>query len=179
MRDWSDIERCIDLKRADIAEAMEARADCAELLKHLATISRPSTGAPLVLLLFARMATPECAWLDGGLHVDAIGEGEKTTFDVLQDLGVGMGERLFPRCTMHAPLTEFARALRRIPAMAGPLEIQAAPNRLLLTVSSAERSRASAPPHPTRAQSSLLLTPPTPGLAFVLPSLASLQKKPK
>ena len=164
-----EIQRCIDLRRAHIEAAVRSREECAALLQHLCAISRPSTGAPLVLLLFARMATPECTWLDGGLQVDAVGTGDTTTFDVLEDLGVGMGERLFPRGVMNAPLSEFTRALRRIPAMAGQLEVQTAPNRLVLSLSSAERLRASAPPNITKAQSSFLLTPPTPGMAFVPP----------
>jgi hypothetical protein len=178
-RGSSEIRRCIDLQRSHIVDAVRSREDCAALLKHLCAISRPSTGAPLVLLLFARMATPECAWLDGGLQVDAIGEGEKTTFDVLQDLGVGMGERLFPRAVMKAPLSEFVRALRRVPAMSGPLEVQASPTRLVLWLSSTARLRASTPPNVTKAQSSFLLTPPTPGVAFVPPGKRSEKGKPR
>jgi hypothetical protein len=173
-----EIRRCIDLRREHVEAAMRSREECASLLKHLCAISRPSTGAPLVLLLFARMATPACVWLDGGLQVDAVAAGETTTFDVLEDLGVGMGERLLPRAVMNAPLPEFVRALRRIPAMASPLQIQASPTRLVLSLSSANRVHASAPPHLTKARSSFLLTPPTPGVAFVLPGKPPDTKKP-
>jgi hypothetical protein len=173
-----EIQRCIDLRRSHVEDAIRTREDCGALLHHLSAISRPSTGAPLVLLLFARMATPACTWLDGGLQIDGVGNGATTTFDVLEDLGVGMGERLFPRAVMNAPLSEFARALRRIPQMAGPFQIQASPTRLVLALSGTARLQASAPPNITQAQSSFLLTPPTPGVAFVPPGQFLTKKKP-
>ena len=122
--DWSRVERCIDVRRGDVESAVATREGCASLLAHLAAISRPMNGAPLVLLLFARMATNACTWLEGGLCVNAIAKGETTVFDVLQDLGVGLRERLLPRTTMTAPLSEFDRAVRRIPSMIAPLTLE-------------------------------------------------------
>lgn len=124
------------------------------------------------------MASSACEWVDGGLYIEATAQGDTTTFDVLQDLGVGMRERLLPRFTMRAPLSEFARALRRIPAMIRPLEVEATEQRIVLTASVSVRRSYPPAPHITDAESSLLLMPPTPGFAFVPPGVNLVPKKP-
>ena len=112
-----------------------------------------------------------------GLHVEATKQGEATSFDVLQDLGVAMRERIFRRLTMRAPLSEFASALRRVPGMVRPLEVHASPERLVFTASDAARRSNPPAPHITEAQSSRLLMPPTPGFAFVPPGFKVAPKK--
>ncbi len=161
-----------------MARAVVSREDCTSFLAHMSAISRPQSGAPLVLLLFARMATHDCAWLEGGLCVDVAPQGENTSFDVLQDLGVGLRERILPRSTMGAPIDEFDRAIRRIPTMIAPLTVERARGQLQLTASSTVR-RASEPAPASIAEvdSAFLLMPPTPGFAFAPPGQALLRKK--
>ena len=178
MRDWAPLQRCIDLRRNDVAEAVATRDECSALFEHLAAISAPSSGAPLVLLVFARMASTACEWVDGGLYIEAVGRGDATEFDVLQDLGVGLRERLLPRFTMRAPLAEFARALRRIPAMIRPLAAEATEHHIVLPASETVRRSYPPAPHITEAESSLLLMPPTPGFGYVPPGVHLVPKKP-
>ncbi len=177
MEDWSHLRRCIDVRRSDVEKAVRTHDGCAELLAHLSTISRPMSGAPLTLLLFARMATTECTWLEGGLHVDAVAAGTDTTFDVLQDLGVGYLERILPRFVMHAPLAEFASALRRVPGMVKPLVVTSSDGRLTLTATEAARRTSDPGLSITELETSALLMPPTPGFAFAPPGLGAAAKK--
>jgi hypothetical protein len=122
------------------------------------------------------MATSSCPWVEGRLRVEATAHGDGTAFDVHQDLAVGLRQRIFPRCTMRAPLSEFGRAVRRIPAMVRPLEVESTAERLVLSASSDSRRPGARSPRLTRKASALLLAPATPGRAFA-PKGAKVSRK--
>src|SRR5260221_5473658 len=89
--------RCIYLTKAEIARAAQSSAECGAIVEHLATIARPHDGAPLLLLLFARLATVACDWLDGDLFI--VLEAHQpwsTRVTVATALGSGMREKVFP-----------------------------------------------------------------------------------
>jgi hypothetical protein len=125
--------------------ATETRESCKALLDQLSTISRPKDGGPLMLLLFARMATVACEWLDGDLRIDLTSQGDVTICNVLTELGQGAGERVFPPLFMNLPLEEFEGAITRVPQMIWPLSLAKRPGLIRLSASTTVRS-STAPP---------------------------------
>src|ERR1700722_20810714 len=87
---WSHLARCLDLQEDDVARAIRSGASTRELLAHLAAISSPDTGVAKVMLVFARMATTACEWLEGGLRVGMTAEGNGTRVELTTDLGGGL-----------------------------------------------------------------------------------------
>jgi hypothetical protein len=160
---WSQVTRCLDLQEADIAEAIRTRQSTQALLAHLAEVSAPDTGAAKVLLVFARMATTACEWLDGGLRVELKPHADGTRVDLATDLGGGLRERVLPPIVLRAPLEEFSRAIDRVPRMVAPLERQGRAGLcLVLTASSLVRSTSAPPPSVEIAPDSLYVRPPAP-----------------
>ncbi len=131
--------RCIDLKRAHIEAGIVTKEDCGALLDHLAYIAEPSTGAPTMLLVFARMATTACVWLDGDLRIELRRDRETIWIDAMTELGGGMGERVFPSIAVHVPFDEFLGAVERLPRLcAGPShDLEPDPRPALATARSA------------------------------------------
>ncbi|HEY6460808.1 MAG TPA: hypothetical protein VIY73_11680, partial [Polyangiaceae bacterium] len=163
--DLAHIARCLDLQAQDVVDAVVARDSARALLEHLARVSAPDTGVAKVLLVFARMATTACDWLDGDLTIDLQLDGNGTRVDVTTDLGGGLRERVFAPLLFHAPLVEFARAIERVPHMVAPLAVRGStPKRVLLSATALIR-RTSIPPAPVAIAPENLfvrLPPPAP-----------------
>jgi len=137
--------RCIHLEKAQIVRASESSGDCRALLAHVAKIAKPHDGAPLLLLLFARLATVACDWLDGDLVIEMEAIPPLTTrVTISTELGPELREKVFPSFDVGAPLDEFTRAVRRIPQMVEPLLVEITSERMILRAS--ERVRSSAIP---------------------------------
>lgn len=129
--------------------AGESSTECRALLEHLAAIAKPRDGAPLMLLLFARIATVACDWLDGDLFIRMDARrpfGTRVT--VATELGLGMREKVFPSFDLNVPLDEFTRAVERIPQMVHPLVAEIAQDQLLLSASAHVRA-STVPPEVT------------------------------
>jgi hypothetical protein len=139
MTDFSHVTRCIEISRDDIILATESRAAFRSFLEQASAVSRPQNGGPLVLLLFSRMATLACDWLDGDLRIELTAQGEYTVVDVQVSVGFGSAERIIPRTTMHVPFAEFGGALDRVPQMIWPLCVTRGSKRMLLRASSEVR----------------------------------------
>jgi hypothetical protein len=138
-------QRCIHLTKPEIVRAAESSSDCRALLDRVARVAKPHDGAPLVLLLFARLATTACDWLDGDLEIEMEALAPLTTrVTIATELGPGWRERVFPTFDLGVPLDEFARAVRRIPRMIEPLLVEMESDRMILRAS--ERVRWSAMP---------------------------------
>jgi hypothetical protein len=136
-------KRCIYLGKAEIVRASAASRDCRALLEHFAVIAKPHDGAPLLLLLFARLATVACDWLDGDLFI--LMEARRpwsTVVTVATELGSGMREKVFPSIELAVPLDEFTGAVARIPQMVHPLVAEIARDQLLLSASEHVRTSA-------------------------------------
>jgi hypothetical protein len=145
---FSHIERCLDLQEQDIVEAITSGDSTRVLLARLASLSAPNTGCAKVLLVFARMATTACTWLDGDLVIELVANGDETVVEAATDLGGGLRERALPTSTLRAPLAEFTRAIDRVPHMIAPLSIRAkSPKRIMLTATATVR-RTTIPPAP-------------------------------
>src|SRR5260221_7157832 len=93
---FTHIERCFELAEEDIASAVESREQTLALLRRMAEISEPNGGAAKSLLVFARMATTACEWLDGDLRVE-IGAGrDRCVVEGGGEAGVGLPQRGAP-----------------------------------------------------------------------------------
>ncbi len=148
MSDFSRIKRGIDLTEPDVASAIESRESTKALLMHFGTIARPNEGVAKVLLVFARMATQACDWLDGDLRVELVGDGDVSIIEILSELGAGIREREFPPIVLNVPLAEFTRAVERVPHLIEPLMIQNKSAKRVVLSATFEVRRSSLPPPP-------------------------------
>jgi hypothetical protein len=143
---FDHIARCISLGNEDVHDAVASRAGTKALLDHMAFIAKPNEGGPKILLIFARMATSACDWLDGELRVEIVGDGEISVIELMTELGGGLRERALPSFAVGVPLSEFVRAVERVPRMIQPLIVKAKTERRLVLVSNVERAGRSLPP---------------------------------
>jgi len=160
---FAHIERCIELQEQDVASAIRGRDETRALLERLAHVSRPNTGTAKVLLVYARMATTACDWIDGDLCVDiAPAEGgEATAIEVCTELGGGLRERTFSPMAFRAPLVEFVRAIERVPHLIAPLAVRTSTARGVTLSAGAVLRRTTAPPPPVSiSPESLFVRPP-------------------
>jgi hypothetical protein len=125
---FAHVSRCLDLTETDFDKGIDTREMCQKLVTQIGKVAKPESGAPKLLLLFARMAQKGCDWLDGALRVDLVGDDQVTVVEVLEDAG-GVRERIFPPVALQVPLSEFSRAVQRVPHMIEPLELVASSKR--------------------------------------------------
>jgi hypothetical protein len=157
------IVRCLDLGEADIVRAVVDREHTKALLTHLVTCSAPNTGVAKALLVFARMATTACDWIDGDLAIEMVPVDGSTRVDVATELGGGLRERVFAPMVFQVPLEEFTRAIERVPHMVAPLRVGTKTPQRIALVASAVVRRTSLPPPPIEiAAESLFLRPASP-----------------
>jgi hypothetical protein len=164
--DFSHLLRCLDVREKDVAEAVVSRESARALLGRLAACSAPNTGVAKVLLVFARIATTACDWLDGDLVIELVGDDEQTVIEALTELGGDLRERLFGPLSFRAPLSEFGRAIERVPHLVAPLAIRSTTARRLTLSASASVRRTTVPPPPIEiATDSLFVPAPAPRAA--------------
>jgi hypothetical protein len=161
---FESIARCLDLQEGHIASAMEGRAETRDLLTHLAAVSSPNSGSAKALLVYARLATNACDWIDGDLAVDLVDDGGRTVVEASTELGGGMRERLFAPITFDTPLDEFARAITRVPHLIAPLSARSVTTRRIRLSALAMVRRTTAPPPPIAIASESLFIAAAPPL---------------
>ncbi len=177
MGNFTHLKRCLELRERDIVTAVEQRALCRELLEHLASISKPNNGAPKVLLVFARMATTACDWIDGELRIEIMGDGDVSVVEMMSELGGGLRERVMPSFGMNVPLTEFTRAVERVPHMIAPLTTKAKSARRVIFTATEETRRTSMPPPMVEiGEDSLFSMPGNPKTPIVARSVLGVQR---
>ncbi len=167
---FAHIARCVDLQERDLS-VVESRATTKALLLHLSSICSPNTGAAKVLLVFSRMATTACGWIDGDLCIDLSARDDETMIEASTVLGGGLRERILAPISFRAPIEEFARAIDRVPHAIAPLGIRArSPGRLSLSATEALR-RTTAPPPPIEISTESLFLQASPPATAAVPSL--------
>ncbi|MGZ3417001.1 MAG: hypothetical protein ACXWUG_13040 [Polyangiales bacterium] len=142
-----EFERCIDIGEEHVSRAILSRQAFRALLDRAAAVSRPEEGGPKVLVALARLATKECAWLEGDLRIELGGDDRRTTITVLNEMGYGYREKLFPDFAMNVPFDEFVRAVRLVPKLISPLLSMSKGGRLVLSATASLR-KTSVPPPP-------------------------------
>lgn len=180
MSEYSHIKRCLELGERDIASAVESRDACKDLLDHLASISKPNDGAPKILLVFARMATTACEWIEGELRIEVVGDGEVSVVELMSELGGGLRERVLPSFGLNVPLIEFTRAVDRVPHMIAPLTTKTkTARRVVFTATEETRKTSMPPPMVEIGEDSLFIVPGTPKVPMVggrMPGVATPMK---
>ena len=159
MADFRNIRSCFGLTPIDVAKAVESRTETKTLLDHLASIARPNQGASKMLLIFARMATSACDWLDGDLRLEIVGDGEVSVFEVLTELGGGLRERALPSFVVKVPLKEFAVAVERVPGMMEPLQVRTKSDRRIVFATAFDERGRTMPPPPVEIADEHLIAP--------------------
>lgn len=140
MSDLGSITRCRDISDELLDAAIEARDDTRALFERAVEIGKPREAGARVLLLFARMASPACDWLEGALRVELTADGDNTVIESVVDIGAGLKERVFPKRTMNVPLDEFASAIRKFPQAIAPMTAESLhPAKVVLLAPEAER----------------------------------------
>lgn len=142
-------ERCIDIGDVDVKRAIVSPDAFGALLDRAAEVSRPGEGGPKVIAALAKLATPECTWLDGALHLELSGDDRSTRVVVNRQPSEGPRLPVFPAFLMNVPYDEFVRAFRLYPKLIAPLHAIQRGGRLLLSTAS-ENDRPSR--HPTVAR---------------------------
>ncbi len=167
---FDHIKRCLDLTERDFDAALDDRDICRALVLRIAAVARPETGAPKVLLLFARMAKLGCYWLEGTLRVELMGDAETTTLEVMTD-SAGLRERVFAPVALAVGLPEFAKAVARLPHMIDPLELVASTKRRMVFVAEIDEQESDETPAIAREslyESTSPSQPPVTPLTFSL-----------
>ena len=112
MSELASIQRCRDITDDHIDAAIESRDATRALLEHALSISKPREAGARVLLVFAKMATSACDWLEGALRVELTRQGVETFIDSYAEIGAGLKERVFSRMAFNVPFEEFVLAIR-------------------------------------------------------------------
>lgn len=140
MTELASIKRCRDITDEHIAAAIGSRDDTRALLEHALSISKPREAGARVLLVFARMATSACDWLDGALRVELTREGVETFIDSYAEIGAGLKERVFPRMAFNVPFDEFVIAIQKFPQAIAPMSASTpADGKLVLAAGEAQK----------------------------------------
>jgi hypothetical protein len=164
---YEHLTRCMQLSDTEIAQSIETRESAKRLLERLSAISKPSDGAPKLLMVFARMATTACDWLDGELRIEIVGDTDACVVEMMSDLGGGLRERVFPAFVMNAPLFEFTRAVERVPHVIAPLTTRVKTERRIVFVASQEIRMTSMPPPHIEIDDESLFVPRAGGMPQV------------
>jgi hypothetical protein len=133
----------VGLKARDLEAAALSQERCSELLRQLA--KSPSPGlSPSLLMLFAKLASPSCRWLDGeAIAVELFADDNVTRVRVLAELGGGQRERVLPSVSIPLSgqplvLEDLIDIATRAPALLGPLQLKQVSSRCVLLVAADE-----------------------------------------
>jgi len=120
---FRSIQRCRDITDEHINAAIDTRGDTRDLLEHAVGIAKPREAGARVLLVFAKMASPACDWLDGALRIELARDGARTAIESFTVIGAGLKERVFPRMVLDVPLDEFTLAIEKYPRAIAPMAV--------------------------------------------------------
>jgi hypothetical protein len=111
-----------------------------------------------VLILFARLARGDVAWLDGVVTVEITGNDVRTLVVVFREEGWGIKERLVTQARFRVPFDEFERAVEISAKRFAPLKVTMTPTKIVLTTTSA--TAPATPPKVDLDEKSLGTSPP-------------------
>jgi hypothetical protein len=138
--DFSTITHCKEITDDHIRDALESRESTKALLDRAIEIAKPREAGSRILLVFAKMASPDCDWLEGALRIEMTADGQHTNIESLVDIGAGLKERVFPKMRAAVPLEEFLAAIKKFPQAIAPLTAESpSRDRLRLVAQEAEK----------------------------------------
>lgn len=148
--DLAGLVSCRDLTAEHADEAVRSLESLRLLVARLTEVGEPEDGAPKVLIVFARLARGDVAWLEGDVTVEITGNDTRTLIDVFKEEGWGIKERLVPQARFRAPFDEFERAVEISAKRFAPLKVTMQANKILL--SSAPDAGATTPAQPPNVE---------------------------
>lgn len=95
-----------------------------DLLKAMVEVAKPASGASKILIAIARIARPTVDWIEGSLRVELQDADKGTKFAIMEDLGGGVRELVYPRFVVKVPIDEFSRGLKLAPRVVEPLIVR-------------------------------------------------------
>lgn len=165
--DLAGLVSCRDLSAEHADEAVRSLEALRLLVARLTEIGEPEDGAPKVLIVFARLARGDVAWLDGDVTVEIAGNDERTLVDVFKEEGWGIKERLVSAARFRVPFDEFERAVEISAKRFAPLKATMTPGKIVLSTA-ANATKPVAPPPVALDENSVGTAPPPPDLGMPL-----------
>jgi hypothetical protein len=144
--DLASLTSCRELTMEHADEAARSLEKLRALLVRITEIAEPEDGAPKVLMIFARLARGDIAWLEGDLTVEITGNEERTLIDVYRDEGWGIRERLATQARFKVPFDEFEGSVEISAKRFEPLKVNATGNKITLTTAAAAPKARAVPP---------------------------------
>jgi len=146
-----------------------------DLLKAMVEVAKPASGASKILIAIARIARPSVDWIEGSLRVELQESDKGTKFAIMEDLGGGVRELVYPRFVVKVPLDEFARGLKLAPRVVEPLIVRddEADGKIILVPKRRGRTTLEPPTFEIAEESLRKSLPPTVRKSLVPPARAS------
>lgn len=142
MTDYSTLKTCREITDDCIQEAAESREDMRALFERAVAIAAPRAAGARLLLIFAKMASPACDWVEGALRVELTADADHADHTVIEsfaEIGAGLKERVFGKQRVHVPLAEFEAAIKKFPQAIAPLTSESRVGKLVLSAPEAEK----------------------------------------
>lgn len=158
--DWASLTSCRELTMEHADEAVRSGESLRGLLARLSQIAGPEDGAPKTLMIIARLARGDVAWLEGEVTVEVSGNDEQTTLDLFNEQGWGIKERLAPQTHFKVPFDEFERAVEISAKRFAPLKPTVRPNKIVLSNANATVGASDKPPAVELDEKSIGTAPP-------------------
>ena len=160
--DLAGLVSCRDVTAEHADQAVRSLDGLRLLVARLTEIGEPEDGAPKVLIVFARLARGDVAWLEGDVTVEITGNDTRTLVDVFKEEGWGIKERLISQARFRVPFDEFERAVEISAKRFAPLKVTMQPNKIVL--SNASGAAAPAEPPKVEVDDKSIRTAPPPAL---------------
>lgn len=164
--DLAGLVSCRDLTAEHADEAVRSLENLRLLVARLTEIAEPEDGAPKVLIVFARLARGDVAWLEGDVTVEITGNETRTLIDVFKEEGWGIKERLVPQARFRTPFDEFERAVEISAKRFAPLKVSIQPNKIVLSNASGDAAAKPAAPPKLEVDDKSIRTAPPPALGI-------------
>ena len=117
----NELFSCSEITSAIAKEAAASSTALRAFFAQLEKIARPKDGAVNIFLVLARLA--EARWMEGHVRVELRPADEMTSIVVIDDLGLGIRERVLPPTRLGVPFKELSEGLDRYPGIVLPLGI--------------------------------------------------------
>lgn len=117
----NELTSCSEISSTIAKEAAASSAALRAFFTQLERIARPRDGAVNIFLVLARLA--EARWIEGHVRIELRPAEEMTSIVVIDDLGLGIRERVLPPTRLRVPFQELTEGLDRYPGIVLPLGI--------------------------------------------------------
>ncbi len=117
----NELTSCSEITSAVAKEAAASSSALRAFFMQLEKMARPADSGVNVFLVLARLA--EARWMEGHVRIELRPAEEMTSIVVIDDLGLGIRERVLPPTRLGVPFKELAEGLDKYPGIVLPLGI--------------------------------------------------------